>query len=163
MLKHHRTRCWLMIFIVAAGGASAGCAGFQDAAGGDSLTWLTGKTEKPAETPLPLTGAYTVEIRREGHKTETVQLPHRPETRLQNAVEQSGAAKKFRRMTLYVVRTPPNGGPKQRMSAAYDAGERRVAWESDYAIYPGDHIVITQDNSSELDKLVQRFLGPLSR
>jgi hypothetical protein len=82
---------------------------------------------------------------------------------LQDALEKSGAAKKIKRMELYVLRTPPQGGPRQRLTADYDSVKRRVAWESDYAVYPGDHVVVIEDNTSEFDRLVERCLGPLGR
>jgi hypothetical protein len=104
---------------------------------------------------------YTVEIRREGYASKFVRLPHTGETHLQDALANSGATRMMKRMELYVLRTPPGGGPRQRMTSAYNFAERRVAWESDYAIYPGDHVVAIQDKSTEFDHMVNRFLGPL--
>jgi hypothetical protein len=76
-------------------------------------------------------------------------------------LEKAGVTKKLKQMELYVLRTPPQGGPRQRMTATYDGGERRVAWESDYALYPGDYVVAIQDSTTSFDKMFGRFMGPL--
>ena len=148
-------------------GVLPGCAGLHDAARSGNMAWLTGKSETPPETAPREESApgptYTVEIRREGRKPEAAKFEHRQGMFLQDAVVQSGAAAKFPQMTLYIMRTPPQGGPAQRMTSVYDSAEKRVAWESDYAIYPGDHVVITEDTTSRFDEVVNRFLGPFAR
>jgi hypothetical protein len=140
----------------------AGCSAAQkeEPSGGNVVTqWLTGEEPKTAESE-PTGPTYTVEIRRPGYSTQFVRMPHEGETHLQDALEKSGAAKKLKRMELHVMRTPPQGGMRQRMTADYDAAEKRVAWESDYALYPGDHVVVIEDTSSEFDDMINRFLGP---
>jgi hypothetical protein len=147
-------------------GVLPGCAGLHDAGKGN-MAWLTGESEKPEQTAPAEEAApgpsYTVEIRRHRRKPEAAKFEHRPGMFLQDAVVQSGAAAKFPQMTLYIMRTPSQGGPAQRMTSVYDSTQKRVAWESDYAIYPGDHVVITEDTSSRFDDMVNRFLGPFAR
>jgi hypothetical protein len=143
----------------------SGCAAAQTDSGKENpLGWLQGE-QKPAapETVAQNGPSYTVEIRREGYTTQTVRVPHQGETHLQDALEKSGATKKIKRMELYILRPAPQGGPRQRLTAIYDAGERRVAWESDYAVFPDDHVVVIEDASTEFDHLVDRLLGPLGR
>lgn len=162
--RSSRCRYWTCVLIALA--IAPGCAGLQDAQGGN-LAWLTGESgeaRKP-EAPKEMTPpgpTYTVEIRREGRKPESAEFLHREGMFLQDVVVESGAAAKFERMTLYIMRTPPQGGPAQRMTSVYDDTQKRVAWESDYAIYPGDHVVITEDRSSKFDDMFNRFLGPFA-
>jgi hypothetical protein len=138
----------------------AGCSLTQkDESENNVSQWVQGD-EPPAAQNQPAGPTYTVEIRRPGYSTQFSRIPHQGATHLQDALEKSGAAKKLKRMELYVLRTPPQGGPRQRLAAEYDAGKKRVAWESDYAIYPGDHVVVIEDTSSEFDAMVSRFLGP---
>ncbi len=144
--------------------SSAGCSTLQPQEGAaNPFAWMQG--EKPAaEEPKQPTGpTYTVEIRRDGYTPQITQIPYTETIHIQDALVKSGATKKLKRMELYVLRTPPNGGPRQRLTAMWDAGEGRVAWESDYAIYPGDYIVAIEDKTSQFDDMVNRFLGPLGQ
>jgi hypothetical protein len=160
--------CFSAILLALAGISLAGCSLPQkdesSPSSGNVVTqWLTGETPKAAEAETqnqPPGPNYTVEIRRPGYSTQYVRVPHQGETHLQDALEQSGAARKLKRMELHVMRTPPQGGPRQRLSADFDSGEKRVAWESDYAIYPGDHVVVIEDTSSQFDDMISRFMGP---
>jgi hypothetical protein len=140
----------------------AGCATTQKETDEGEVTQLVqGQGEGPeAAQQQPAGPFFTVEIRRPGYSTQYSRVPHQGATHLQNALEKSGAAQKLKRMELYILRTPPQGGPRQRMTAEYDPAEKRVKWESDYAIYPGDYIVVIEDTSSEFDDMMSRFLGP---
>jgi hypothetical protein len=123
--------------------------------------WPNGEEPPPqAEKSQPEGPTYTVEIRRPGYTTQFNRIQHQGPTHLQNALEKSGATSKMKRMELYVLRAPPQGGPRQRLAAVFDGAEGRVKWESDYAIYPGDHVVAIEDTSSEFDDMMSRLLGP---
>jgi hypothetical protein len=138
-----------------AGGCSAPQTGEQ---GDNPLALLSGEkpaVEAPADGP-----SVTVEMRREGYSPQISKLPHAGTMHLQEALEKTGVTKKLKNMELYVLRTPPQGGPRQRLTAKYDSGDRRVAWESDYALYPGDYVVVIENATSEFDRMVGRFLGP---
>ncbi len=154
---------WTFAVIATAGLMFTGCSTPAQTGDANPTTWLAG--EKPETPPDQATSgpSYTVEIRRPGYTTQFVRIPHTGVTYLQEALEKSGATQKIRKMELYVLRTPPQGGPRQRLTAVYDVAARRVTWESDYAIYPGDHIVVTEDTSTDFDHLLNKVLGPLGR
>lgn len=151
---------WTIAVLATIGLAFAGCSTTAQTGDANPTSWLANETPA-AGNEIPPGPHYTVEIRRAGHTTQFVRIPHAGDTHLQNVLEKSGATKKIRKMELYVLRTPPQGGPRQRLTAMYDVGDRRVAWESDYAVYPGDHVVVIEDTSTDFDNLMSKFLGPL--
>jgi hypothetical protein len=45
----------------------------------------------------------------------------------------------------------------------YDADKNRVVPLFDYALHPNDLLVIRQDSSTSLDKMLKKLAGPLAR
>lgn len=150
------------IVITIAGFSLFGCSSAQKENSETEITqWVQGEGEQPqVEQPQPSGPTYMVEVRRPGYSTQYSRIQHQGATHLQDALDKSGASKKLKRMELYLLRTPPQGGPRQRLTAEYDAADKRVKWESDYAVYPGDHIVAIEDTSSEFDDMISQLLGP---
>jgi hypothetical protein len=162
MAAHRLPSGFAVLFLTIAGVSFFGCSTAQKENLETGMTqWVEGEEgEAQAAQPQPTGPTYIVEIRRPGYSTQHSRIQHQGATHLQDALTKSGAAGKLKRMELYVLRNPPGGGPRQRMTAEYDAAEKRVKWESDYAIYPGDHIVVIEDTSSEFDDMISRLMGP---
>jgi hypothetical protein len=128
-------------------------------AGGDA-----GSTATPPAEPA---NQYTVEVRFESGKAERLVRPMTGQLCVQEALEQSGASKKFRRFNLELYRPLP-GGRWHRMVLEYDRANRRVPPECDYAMLPGDRIVVVEDISTMFDDvantiLLRAGLDPLSK
>ena len=119
---------------------------------------LITKSGEPASTP----GAepqhhVTVEVR-PAHGTATkTQLVLSKNMRLQEVVAATKA--KFRNKDIYIVRVSPQTGQKHKLSAVYDRVNRRITLETDYAIQPGDRVVIAQDTTTSLERVMKTFLG----
>ena len=47
------------------------------------------------------------------------------------------------------------------LTAVYDHGRKTVRPESNYAIRPGDFLIVTEDTSSSSQDMLQQLLGPL--
>jgi len=75
-------------------------------------------------------------------------------------LDQSGAAKKWARMQIDLYRPLPSGG-WHKMTIEFDRETHRVPPEFDYAVLPGDRIVVTQDTTTIMDDVLQRTLEPL--
>ena len=105
-------------------------------------------------------GKYTVELRPHDGESERVEVEFRGVAYVQQALEESGALRKFDRMKIELIRTA-NGRP-QRMRSAYDHTRDQVPIEWDYAIYPGDRIIVTEDPSTIFDDMLESAFGPLS-
>jgi hypothetical protein len=103
------------------------------------------------------TSVVNVEIRPVGRRPLRKKLPLVEAMRLQDAV--NAAQPRFRKMEIYVVRTSPETGQKHKMGASFDAARREVRLETDYALHPGDLVVLAQDTSSPLDAVMKAVLG----
>jgi hypothetical protein len=102
---------------------------------------------------------YFVEIHPHDGKPKTVELQHTDQLHVQEALEKAGAAKKFRRMYVRMIRPLPSGG-WHKMELEYDRANRRIAPEYDYAVLPGDRLMVIEDNSNTLTDLFDYSLKP---
>ncbi len=103
---------------------------------------------------------FTVEIKPESGSVQQFDRPLTGEVWLQDVVTQSGAPKRFRRMNIEVQRRSANG-QWAKMKAEVDRRTKKITIETDYAIHPGDRIVIVQDTSTAIDDVLGPFLGAL--
>lgn len=81
-------------------------------------------------------------------------------TSAQQMLEQSGMTKKFRRMTVDLVRPLPAGG-HHKIALTYDRQTKRLTSETDYALQPGDRLIIIEEDKTALDDMMEKFGGPL--
>ena len=117
-----------------------------------------------ATNHLPLTAQtaaaqdhVTVEVRPAHGKASRKQIAHNANMRLQDVV--GTADVKFRNRDIYIVRVSPQTGQKHKLSASYDRAARRISMETDYAVQPGDRVVIAQDMTTALERVMANFLG----
>ena len=116
-------------------------------------------TSGPAPDAPP-TAKYVVEVRPEKGKPKSVERSLTEPIHVQTAIEQTGAAKKFARAEIALFRPLPSGG-WHKMLLEYDRETHSVPPEYDYAILPGDRIVVTEDTTTIFDDVMQRALKPL--
>ena len=124
-----------------------------------ALPFVSAKAE---ETSLSPAESCVVELHGEFGKPRTISVPVSGDTRVQDVLEASRAAGKFRRMDLMIVRPAPRD-PQQmvKLVCHYDPGERQVTWDTDYAVLPGDRVIVTQDASTVVDDVAERLFGPM--
>jgi hypothetical protein len=108
----------------------------------------------------PPPAKFTVEIRPDKGKPQAVEKPLADQTYVQTALEKTGALKKFKRATVEVHRPLPSGG-WHKMNLEFDRDNHRVPPEYDYAVLPGDRIVVTEDTTNIMDDVMERALKPL--
>lgn len=97
-----------------------------------------------------------VQIRPAHGAVKGVEIPHEPNMRLQDVIEKSRP--KFRNREAYIVRTSPKTGKDHKLDASFGSN-RRISLETDYAIQPGDRVVISQNTQSSFDRVMSDFLG----
>lgn len=124
---------------------SSGCATVPK---GDSMS------SPPMETSLRGDDLYGVEIhppmgekiRWTGKATEGLTV--------QQALEASGALKKVRVPTIDLVRKVEGQPLPLRMQSEFDTKTRRVSYQEDYAIHPGDRLIVRPKQSpNPIEKL----------
>ena len=139
----------------------AGCASLTGSGLGSLLV-----TEKPDPPQLPAqassasSGSVTMEIRPQGsRKPEIRQVPLQNTVFLQQALEGAGLVKRFRGMKIEVIRMA--GDTRQKMEAKYQHAQKRVDPAYDYALHPGDHVIIAEENPSTVAEMMKSVTGPL--
>jgi hypothetical protein len=150
-------RLWIMLSVAAAVLSWAGCATIEGTGGG--LSKVTGDAAANPQQPVPPTGAYTIELRSSLGKPQIRQMPLTGPTLIQQALEQSGAAKRFRRMNIVLLRAA--GEERHKLDVKFDRKRGTVNPLYDYAILPGDHLVVTEDNSTPVDDMLGSLSTPL--
>jgi hypothetical protein len=103
---------------------------------------------------------YVVELRAEKGQPQIVEQELAAPIHVQQALEQSGAAKKWPRMQVELYRHLPSGG-WHRMSLEYDRQSHRIPPEFDYSVLPGDRIIVKEDTANFLDDVMGTALKPL--
>jgi hypothetical protein len=104
----------------------------------------------------------TVEIPGSLGKMKEVTVPVGPETRVQDALDAAKASKRFRNLDVVVIRAVSNAmEPQLKLQCRFDHKTRRIGWESDYAILPGDRILVREDKSTPLDDVLGSLVGPM--
>jgi hypothetical protein len=111
--------------------------------------------DKPTVEP----NKYTVEIRPHKGQPQARQFEFTEPLHVQQALKQSKADKKYGRFFLDLYRPLPDGR-WHKMNLEYDRAEDSVPPEFDYAILPGDRLIVTEDNTTVLDDVLDAATMP---
>ena len=139
-----------------------GCAALKSP-GGPLLSDLTdGKAEAAVDgEAVPASQTVVVELYRNNGLAGRVRVPVKPGMVVQDVLEGCGAMDQFSRMTIKLKRQVDGSQGYLPITAVYDHGRNAVRPESNYAIRPGDFLVITEDTATSTDDMVQQMFGPL--
>lgn len=135
--------------------ASCGCSLFQE-----KLSPSLKAQVAAGEGPAAVDAKYVVEIHPHDGKPTMTELPLTDQLHVQEALEKAGAAKKFRRMHVRMIRPLPSGG-WHKMELEFDRANRRIPPEYDYLILPGDRLMVIEDTSNTFTDLLDNTLKPL--
>ena len=86
-----------------------------------------------------------------GHLTEPITV--------QQALEESGATKKYRNMLIDLARRTPQSSEILRLPITYQPGERHVLEQQNYSILPGDEILIRRGSKGPIDAMLRSIGG----
>jgi len=105
-------------------------------------------------------GTVQVVLKTENDKTKQYTLPLTPQMSLQNALEQTGAIRKFKDMEIKVYRvTPQSKGQVVPLQAEYDAAKNCVPVLHDMALHDGDKVLLQEVDESQIELMLQRLTG----
>jgi hypothetical protein len=155
MLRTDLRRLTVLGWLAIASGL-AGCSVFKD----QTQPKLAAEVQPGSPHPPAPVGKFSVELRPEKGKPRSVEKEMTEPVHVQTALEQTGAAQKWPRCFIELYRPLPNGG-WHRMQLEFDRENHRVPAEFDYAVLPGDRIVVTEDATNLMDDFMQRALKPL--
>jgi len=154
MPRNQRRLTWFAVLAVGCG--LVGCSAFKEQLSPEVKSELT-----PAGGPAIQPAAkYVVEIRPVKGKPQAVEKDLADPIHVQTALEKTGALGKFRRMDLELYRPLPSGG-WHKMRLEFDRSNHQVPPEFDYALLPGDRVIVTEDPRTMVDDIMERALQPL--
>lgn len=78
---------------------------------------------------------------------------------VQTALEQSGAIGKYRNMDVSILRIVEETGRPLKMVVDYMPSKKMVRPEQDYAIMPGDRIIVQPQQNGMLERLSSSTKG----
>jgi hypothetical protein len=105
--------------------------------------------------------AIVLQINRDTAGGRVLPLPKNGEpVFLNDLLTQTGVGQKIGQMTLTVYRVPDRGGAPLKMQANWDANNNCVEPSTDYALRPGDRVVVENASTGLVDRVMQS-IGPL--
>ena len=145
----------LLVILIPLG---SGCTALQTGSSlGMQSSHLAEGTEGDASAQV---ATISLEVRPAGRREpEMQQVPLHEAMHVQDLLEQTGLTRRFRRMELHLMRPTGADMAKMRVQFSHQAG--RVDPLFDYALRPGDHVVVIEDTSTVLDDMLQS-LNPLA-
>lgn len=132
MSNFHNFR-WLAAFLFL--GFVTGCASFANFGLNDQYD------DEPGSDPAK---KYTVEMGNMMSRPTIYEGKFEENMTVQTALEKSGAIRRYRNMDVAIERTVEETGQPLRMVVQFWPAKRSVAPEQDYALIPGDRIVVEQ-------------------
>ncbi len=156
------SRSGFLVSLLIASFSLSGCAMFSSP-GNSMLSRSQGeKNDQPADNGMATSDqTVVVELHREGGLAGRLRVPVKPGMVVQDALEGSGVMDRFDRMTIKVRRFVKEQQSYLPLTAVYDHDRDEVRPESNYAIQPGDILIVTEDTSSSSQDMLQQLLGPL--
>jgi hypothetical protein len=145
--------CWLL----------TGCSALQLDPSATDLA-LTASTDTKAAQAVAPSQVVKVQIRAAGRSPEVQEISWREGMFIGDALDETGLTRRFRRMDLHLLRYNAHGLAK--MDSRYEHKLAKVHPRFDYALHPGDHLVVTEDTTTVLHDMLNSlvpFAGPASR
>ncbi len=111
-----------------------------------------------AEGPAP-NGRYAVNIFPAFGEERSFQGQIRGNMTVQNAIEESNAAKSLRNSEVKLYRVVQGSGRTLKMPVEMQKNNRSVKFEHDYALHPGDRLVIREKTISGFSNVLSELLS----
>jgi hypothetical protein len=128
-----------------------------------SLNWATGCSllaPRPQAELSPDT-SYTIEVRARGCKPQETQVAIQGDETVQKAIEHVGANRRFKGLEVALVRVTQLTGKEEILKVPYSRRTRNIDILHDYAVLPGDRVMIVEDNTTVVDEMLDSMPGPL--
>jgi hypothetical protein len=113
----------------------------------------------PAETPVASDGSYYVEMHPAIGKPVIFKGELNGPATVQDALEQSGATKKFRGMRIGLFRIVKENGRPLKLPVDYKYRTKQVEQHQNYALHPEDRIVVAAKTSNVMGEVMKALNG----
>jgi protein involved in polysaccharide export with SLBB domain len=98
-----------------------------------------------------------VEFHGDEGKVQIEEVPLEPGMTVDDALTKAKAHKKFRRIQVDLGRTQ-GGQQPHKMAITYDNGKHHVSHTTNYALHPGDRVIVKKDNRTMMDDFMSSML-----
>src|SRR5690606_36892095 len=120
----------------------------------DKLAQFSHPSPDGGSATTPAAAQVKLEVRPESRSPQTAHIPLEQITHAQGALDYSRTMKKFRRSAVEIYRPTPSG-PYLKMPCRIDPKTKKISTESDYALHPGDHVVISEVPFTIWDEMME--------
>jgi hypothetical protein len=145
-----------MLSLAAIFAGLVGCSAFKEKV----VPTLNAEVTPGSSMAAPAAAKYFVEVRPDKAQPLAVEKELTDQIHVQTALDQSGALRKFHRAHIKLYR-PLAAGGWHKMNLEFDRENHRIPSEYDYALLPGDRVIVIEDTTTVLDDLLGRALQPL--
>lgn len=144
---HKLSKSVLCLFVMGFGVLlfSSGC---------NSLLQNLNTTSMPTNPNAESAGQYYVEMHPAFGQPKIFQGELDGNLTVQQALERSGATKKYRGMNIGLFRFVKESGRPLKLPVEYKYRNKQVSPDQNYALHPEDRIVVMPKSSSPLDKVM---------
>ncbi len=115
--------------------------------------------EQPAGPPP---ASCTVRFEPKDDTPEQLEVPLRQPMFVADVLDEVKAERRYRRMNITIFRASPETGRWSRMEVEYQGRKHGVTELTNYEIRPDDRVVIAEDTTTTLDKILDG-MNPLGR
>ncbi len=149
-----RRRAGQLVIAVTILAAFSGCTALQTATDSSLVT--------SANASAVDSSGITLEIRATSEKKPRFeQVALDSGSTVQQVLEKAKLTKEFRRMNIQIVRMA--GDQQARMDVKYEHTKGAVDPLYDYALYPGDYLIVREVNKTALDDMLESLTSPLGQ
>ena len=112
---------------------------------------------EPGDSTEP---SIVLEVRTAGNKrhVERIPLPSDQGVFVQDLVQQAQLHQRIGKLHIHIMRPTTHGAPPVRLDLKTDS-KGTTSTGTNYALFPGDHLIVNEDNSSAIEKFIMGQLG----
>ncbi|QDV27859.1 hypothetical protein Q31a_62520 [Aureliella helgolandensis] len=127
-----------------------------------SLLQAQGYQIPPGGMPSPVEPAadgkprVVLEVRDDGRHLESIPLPVDRALFVEDIVQEASLHKRFGHLAISIMRPMGEGQPPTRLDARTDDDGKVTSLGQNYALQPGDHLVVNVDQRTSLERFVDR-------
>jgi len=97
-----------------------------------------------------------LEVREEGTHLESIPLAMDRAVFIEDIVQEARLHDRFGQLSVSIMRPTEAGGPPLRMDTRIDDSGKATNVGQNYALLPGDHIIVSSDNRSSLERFIDK-------
>lgn len=130
-----------------------------------SMLEAQGYSVPPGGMPSPISPnagsgpRVVLEVRADERHLESIPLPTDRGVFVEELVQQAGLHEKLGFMSISIMRPNGPGSPPIRLDTKIDGKGKAVSVGRNYALLPGDHLIVVSDQRSSFERFIDKHFG----